>query len=1087
MSPICRAAILLVLAVPAWAEPKPDPEGGKFFSEKIQPILRENCFKCHSHSAEKIKGGLVLDSREALLNGGDNGPAIVPGEPGKSLIIDAVGYQDQDLQMPPKNKKLSDDQIALLTDWVKRGAPWDGSGVLKPSGQKMALRPKGGITAEDKQWWSFQPMGHPEVPPVAEVRWEPANEIDHFVHARLKQEGLEPAPRAERAALIRRLYFDLTGLPPSPDEVDDFVHDESPGAYEKVVDRLLESPRYGEHWGRHWLDLARYAESDGFKADDYRPEAWRYRDYVIKAFNEDKPYDRFVREQLAGDELYPGDLDALVATGFLRNGIYEYNNRDVALQWSNILNDLTDVTGDVFLGMGVQCARCHDHKFDPILQKDYYRLQAFFAPVLLRTDMRLSTPDQQAQYEAKLTVWKEKTADLREKIAAIEEPAKERAKEDAYKKFPPETQKILRKSAVERTPWEEQIFQLAFRQVEYEWDHLVNHMRGTEKDRIVALQKQLSAFDKEKPEAPPLVQCVSDIGPVASPVTIPKKANLGDIQPGILSVLDDKPAEIHSDLPYSTGRRAALARWLTDSTNPLAARVIVNRVWQYHFGRGLVGTSSDFGHLGDKPSHPELLDWLAQHFIADGWSLKKLHKLIVLSATYQQAATNPTATAQAAESEGGGRNPQLVDPENRLLWRANTKRLDAEEIRDAILSVTGELNLDPGGPSADFSKPRRSVYTKVLRNTKDAVLEAFDAPESFSSVSQRNVTTTPTQALLMMNGPWSLQRAKVLSTRLEKEGGSNDSWMVGEAYRLAFGRPASSGESEKALKFLDRQQYNIVLPKEKEQVAPFASDKIPFRDGRAAVITPGTTMDRLTVPNFTFSANGDFTAEAFIVLKTLYQDGEVRTIVSQWDGDRAHPGWTFGVTGMQSRYKPQTLVLQLRGDQAWTEKDAVEPIFSGLHIALGKPYFVAVSVKLADPSETGVTFYSKDLSNDDEPLQIATFAHKVTSGINAGVPLQIGARSAAATNLFDGLIDDVRLSDTPLAVEQLLLNNAAVSEHTIGYWKFENDPGVYRDSSPRAAHIQPRMIEPPRVNPGAAAFADFCHVLLNANEFLYTD
>ncbi len=1076
--------LLLALSLPALADDRsattPDAQ---FFDSEIHPILQEHCFKCHSHAAEKIKGGLVLDSREAVLAGGDSGPAVTPGDPEKSLLIDAIRYEDKDLQMPPKDQKLSAEQIALLEQWVKRGAPWGKEEDAHGGSQKMAVRPKGKITDEDRHWWAFQPITQPAVPAVADPGWLLNNEIDRFIQDRLKREGLAPAPAAEKIALIRRVTFDVTGLPPTPGEVESYVNDLAPDAYERLVDRLLASPRYGEHWARHWLDLARYAESDGYKADDYRSEAWRYRDYVIHAFNDDKPYNRFVQEQLAGDELFPGDLDALVATGFLRNGIYEYNNRDVAAQWTNILNDVTDVTGDVFFGLGIQCARCHDHKFDPILQKDYYRLQAFFAPMLMRDDVRLSAPNTQAEYEAKLAVWQDDTVKIRQQIAEIEEPAKQRAAEAAIKKFPPETQAILRTPEHKRSAWEEQIQQLAYRQVLYEWDHLVNHMRGTEKDRIVGLQKQLAAFDKEKPEAPPLVRCVSDVGPEAPPVTIPKKANFGAIEPGVLTVLDASPAAIKSELPYSTGRRATLARWLTEPSNPLTARVIVNRVWQFHFGRGLVGTSSDFGNLGDRPSHPELLDWLAQRLVEDGWSLKKLHRLMLLSATYRQAATNPAVVA----GESHGRTAALVDPENRLLWRANIRRLDAEEIRDAILSVTGKLEDREGGPSDDFFKPYRSIYTKVMRNTKDPVLEGFDAPESFSSVSQRNVTTTPTQALLMMNSAWALQSAKSFGRRLRHESSTDDARMVADAYRLALSRPPREAETSRALEFIDRQEGAIVPPPAQKQAAPFVSDKIPLRDGHAAAMTPGTPMERLTVPDHPALPSGDFTIEAYIVLKSLYEDGEVRTIASHWDGDKTHPGWSFGVTGKQSRYKPQTLVLLLCGDQPWSEKDPMEPIFSGLQIALGKPYFVAVTVKLGERGENGITFYTRDLSNDDEPLQSASFAHVVTSGIRSHAPLQIGARSAAVGNLFDGLIDDVRLSDAVLMPEQLLLNNAAISEHTAAYWKFEPDPGPYKDSSPHGVDISPRIVETPKVDPRAAAIADFCHVLLNSNEFIYTD
>ncbi len=1065
----CASILTFAGSVSALDATAPSKDDADFFTEKIRPILADNCFKCHSHAAEKIKGGLVVDSREAMLTGGDTAPAVVPGDPEKSLLIEAIRYTNTDLQMPPKNKKLSDEQIALLTEWIKRGAPWKDSG----SSQKMAVRPKGRITDDDRKWWAFQSIAVREAPAVADNGWC-INEIDHYVLSTLKAAGLEPAPAAGKRELIRRVYFDVIGLPPSPEEVDAFVADDSPDAYPKLVDKLLASPRYGEQWARHWLDLVRYADSDGFKIDELRPEAWRYRDYVIRAFNEDKPYDRFVEEQLAGDELFPDDLDARVATGYLRHGIYEYNNRDVAGQWTNMLNEITDVTGDVFLGLGMQCARCHDHKFDPILQKDYFRLQAFFSGLRLRDDLPLATTAQQTAHAEALKAWETKTTELREQIAAIEEPARKKAAEDAIKKFPPETQAILRKSNAERTPWEEQIAQLAFRQVLYEWDHLFNHMRGAEKDKLVALQKQLAAFDKDKPAALPAVQCATDIGTEAAPVLIPKKANLGPIAPGFPTVLEEQPAGIQA-MPNSTGRRAALARWLVQPSNPLTARVLVNRVWQWHFGRGIVGTTSDFGTLGDKPSHPELLDWLAHRFIDEGWSLKQLHRRILLSATYRQAASGTLAETT-----------RLKDPENRLLSHANIRRLDAEQIRDAILSTTGELKLESGGPARDAAQPCRSIYTKVLRNTHDAVLESFDAPDSFSSVPQRNVTTTPTQALLMMNGAWPLQRAKALSRRLQAGSSADLSRFVSDAYRLVLERSPSHSESERAMAFIDHEE-ELVPPAQEERPAPFLSEKMPLRDGRAAALTPGTSMERLTVPHPADFPATEFTVEAFTVVKSLYDTGEVRTIVSQWDGKAAHPGWSFGVTGKQSRYKPQTLVLLLRGDEPWTAKDPVEPVFSGLRVELGKPYFVAVSVRLSETGEQGITFYTKDLTNDDEPLQSATIPHRVTSGIRSTVPLQIGARSATGGNLFDGLIDDVRISNVVLPPERLLLNNAAISANTLGYWKFENDPGVYKDSSSHGADIAVPVLNAPKLDPRAAALMDFCHVLLNTNEFIYLD
>ncbi len=397
---------------------------------KALAIIEKSCAECHSHKLGKIKGSLALDTLAMALEGGDTGPALVPGNAQKSLLIKAIHYTDEDLQMPPKNKRLSADDIATLEQWVSAGAPWH----AKPSNaEAIAGRPArkpGRITDEDRAWWSYQPLAN-ITPPNSDGKNEKGekwarNSIDQFIAKRLSDAQLIPAPEADKLTLLRRVTFSVTGLPPTPEETSNFLADQSPQAYETLVDRLLSSPQYGEHWARYWLDLVRYADSDGFRIDDYRPSAWRYRDYVVKAFNSDKTYDRFVQEQLAGDELFPGNPEALIATGYLRHWIYEYNNRDVVTQRENILIDITDTTADVFMGVGLQCARCHDHKFDPLLQKDYFRLQAFFAPLLPRDDLVAATAQEQQNYAKALAVWNEKNAELRARIEVIEKPARAR-------------------------------------------------------------------------------------------------------------------------------------------------------------------------------------------------------------------------------------------------------------------------------------------------------------------------------------------------------------------------------------------------------------------------------------------------------------------------------------------------------------------------------------------------------------------------------------------------------------------------------------------------------------------------------------
>jgi hypothetical protein len=780
---------LAVLVLPACvAAAEPTREQADYFEKKVRPILTAHCFECHSR-AGKARGGLRLDSLASALKGGDAGPALAPGKPNDSLLVRAVEYHERRPRMPPSGK-LADEQVAVLREWVRLGAPWPGGSETKKA------RPRGTISDEDRRWWAFQPLGKATPPEVRDTEWA-KNPLDRFLRARLDAEGLEPSPPAGRAALIRRVTFDLIGLPPTPEEVEAFIEDRSADAYEKLVDRLLASPRYGERWARHWLDLARYAESDGFRIDDYRPNAWRYRDYVVGAFNADKPYDRFVREQLAGDELFPDDPDALAATGFLRHTIYEYNQRDVRTQWSNMLDELTDVTGDLFLGLGMGCARCHDHKFDPLLQRDYYRLRAFFAAMQPHDDLPLAKAARVAEHGKQLAAWERKTADLRAQIAAIEGPARARAEKDAVAKFPDDIQAMLTSPPDKRSPLEAQLAALAYRQVQYEFDRLDAKFKDEQKKQLLALRKELAAA-AEKPEPLPLALTLRDVGPEAPPTFLPKQKDGEPLAPGFPSVFDEGPARVTPPRGLaSTGRRTALAEWIVRPDNPLTARVIVNRVWQYHFGRGLVATASDFGRLGDPPTHPELLDWLARRFVQDGWSFKKLHRLIVTSAAYRQSATAPAPAAALKK-----------DPENRLLWRGTTRRLDAEQVRDSLLAATGRLDLTAGGPAVEPTQPRRTLYTKVRRNTRDPLLDAFDAPEGFASTAQRNVTTTPTQALLLINSSFMLQQAQAFAERLRREK-SDDAARLDRAFRLAFGRPPTDAERKGGLAFLDQQAKRI--------------------------------------------------------------------------------------------------------------------------------------------------------------------------------------------------------------------------------------------------------------------------------------
>jgi mono/diheme cytochrome c family protein len=1047
-------------------DPQPvDPKLAQFFEREIRPLLAERCFKCHGEG--KQQGSLRLDIRANLYTGGDSGPAVIPGNPDDSPLIQAVRHET--FEMPPDGK-LSDQQIEALVQWVKTGAVWPGDN--RAAGH---IRRPGQITNEDRKWWAFQPVQRPTPPVLDDNNWG-LNDIDRFIAEKRTAANLTPAPRADRTTLIRRVTFDLTGLPPTPAEVESFVNDPSPDAYERLVNRLLDSPAYGERMARLWLDLVRYADSDGYRADDYRPNAWRFRDYVIQSFNDDKPYDRFVQEQIAGDELFPGDPQALTATGYYRLGIYEYNIRDARGQWQVILDDITDTTSDVFMGVGLQCARCHDHKFDPLLQVDYYRLQSFFAGILPRDDLTASTADQRAAHAEAVKDWEAKTAELRAQIAEIEARPRASAAEDAITKFPDDVQAMIRKPVAERTPYEHQVAELAYRQVTYEWDRIERKLKADEKDRYLALKKELAKFDNIKPPDLPTIDCVTDLGPQAAEIFVPKRGK-EPVEPGFLTILDPEPAAIApiENNPQTTGRRAALARWLTSPDNPLTARVMVNRLWQQHFGRGLAANASDFGRLGEQPTHPELLDWLAAEFVDRGWSLKELHRLMLLSETYQQSADHPQPQA--------GR---LKDPENLLYWRGSLRRLDAEQLRDALYAVSGTLQLEPhGGEGVAGEQPRRSIYVRTMRNTRNQLLDAFDAPFWMSSAASRHVTTTPIQSLMLINSQFLLKQAEALEKRVRETPG-DDRERVSEVYRLLFGRDPSDAEAQAALTFLRAQAARIDVEQATSAAALFEYDRIPRRDGQAALVTPDHAPMR--VPRSESFPNGDFTVEAFFVLRSVYDSGAVRVIASVWSGKETDAGWSFGVTGKQSRRKPQTLVLQLIGKNAKGEL-AHDPVFSDHHIQLNKPYYAAAAVRMARPDGTPgeVTFSLKDLGNDDEPLLTASVPHQIVTGVAGDFPLTIGGRMSSKSDArFDGLIDDVRLSHTALAPAELLFTAEAAQDRTIGFWRFEPEPNVFADVSGHGLDITPTTSKPTTKHDAQRqAWIDLCHVLLNANEFLY--
>ena len=922
------------------------------------------------------------------------------------------------------------------------------------------------FTEADRAWWSFQPVREVAVPQVGNASWV-RTPVDRFILAKLEAAGLQPAAVASRDVLARRVYFEVLGLPPTREQVGEFVNDSTPEAWENLVDRLLNSPHYGERQARLWLDLVRYADSDGYKSDDYRPDAWRYRDYVISSFNDDKPYNRFLSEQLAGDELYPGDMQALVATGYLRHWIYEYNNRDAAGQWNTILNDITDTTADVFMGLGLQCARCHDHKFDPLLQSDYYRLQAFFAALDPRDSTGLLPAGEQTNRQLQLEKWETATSEVRRKIAEIQTPELEKAKEKAIAAFPPETQLLLGKPAGQRTSKEQQVANLAWRQVLYEWERVDARIKGDAKGQLVALRKELAAFDELKPSPLPTAATAADLGPQAPEVIIPRREATGNVLPGFPALLEPDPAVV-TPYPHSTGRRSALAAWLARPENPLTARVMVNRLWQQHFGKGLSATTSDFGTLGDPPSHPELLDWLARQFVRENWSVKKIHRLILTSAAWRQSHVSPVAE-----------KAKLADPENRLLWQWQTRRLEAEQIRDAIFQATGELDRTAGGPGVDHSKPRRAIYTKVLRNTRDPLTDVFDAPQNFQSTPVRDSTTTATQSLYLANSVFMAERAAAMAGELSALS-EQPAAQVEAAWWRTAGRLPTTEEREESLAFLDSAAAVVPIV----ALTGLTSHLMPQRNGKAVALAPGSALEHLVTDALSLPAEG-FSCETVALLHSIYATGSIRTLAGQWMAGASSSGWSFGVTGQKSRQKPQMPVFLISGPD---ENGVVvnEAVFSDITLQLDRSYYLGASFQPAAGGKPGsVTFYVQDLSNEDEGLQTSNVPHPVTRLTANPSPVFIGAAGNAPESLWDGLIDEMRLSRGFITPRSTILVQPAPGPDTLACWQFEPGRNLREEVGGR------RNLHPPK-GPGAAgsglhALTDLCHTLLSSSAMLYVE
>jgi hypothetical protein len=675
------------------------------------------------------------------------------------------------------------------------------------------------ITAEDRQHWAFVPPTRPELPNVGERAWV-RNPIDAFILVQLEENGLPHAPEADRATLLRRLSFDLIGLPPTPGELAAFLADTSPAAYEAQVDRLLASPHFGERWAQHWLDLARYADTDGFEFDQARPDAWRYRDWVVEAFNRDLPYDEFVRRQLAGDEVAPDDPSAFVATGFNRCYPDMVDLNDQGLRRQNALNDITETTGLVFLGLTIGCARCHDHKFDPIRQSDFYKLQAFFTPARFRDDYPLVSARERAASEATLRAGEAELATLQAELIRLEAPARA-----ALAPGPPPGLDDLaiaafQKGEAGRSPAEVRlVYEALAKDRRVEPEALSARLGPGADARRRGLLARLETVRKAAPPALPRARGLDETTPAAPPTYLLRRGEYGangpEVPPAFPAVLGPSEAAALPSIAAtstSTGRRSALAAWLTRPDHPLTARVIVNRLWQHHFGRGIVATPSDFGTMGEQPSHPELLDWLATELVAGGWSLKALHRLMVTSAAYRQS-TRPLPRAKE------------LDPENTLLWRQDRRRLDGEAIRDALLAASGRLNPRMRGPCvfpelpAELTKlsskgaiwplspraedrDRRSVYVFLRRNLRYPFFEAFDRPDTNASCPRRAVTTIAPQALSLLNGRIAHDAARALAARVAREAGPGPDARIARAYLLTLGRPPDDQEHRLAREFL---------------------------------------------------------------------------------------------------------------------------------------------------------------------------------------------------------------------------------------------------------------------------------------------
>jgi hypothetical protein len=771
----CLGSGVFLTATPLRAaEAAATPEQIAFFEKNIRPVLVKECYSCHATTAEKIRGGLTLDSRDGIRKGGDTGPAVVPGDVKKSLLISAIKHADENLKMPPK-KKLSDEVIADFEKWITMGAPDPRDGAAKVVKHEIDIE-------KGRQFWSFQPPRKVKAPAVKDDSW-PKSDIDRFLLAGLEAKGLKPVADTDARTLLRRLYFDLIGLPPAPEDVETFVKDytaKPQAALEAVVDKLLASPQFGERWGRHWLDVARYAESSGRSINFAYPYAWRYRDYVIDAFNKDKPYDQFIREQLAGDLLNAKDekekAEFLIATGFLAIGPKahdEFNRQQFVM---DVADEQIDATFQAFQGLTVACARCHDHKFDPIPQKDYYAVAGIFRST--ETCYGTIRVFQNIHPSATLSLPKDAGVTLH-----LEPLTTERRTE------------IEKQIKDTRDQMSQITGQNAFLQ------------RIFMQSRVSTLQSQLAQYEADGTPKPIAVGVREGRNISDSPLYIRgERSQPSDkVKRGFPQVLATKQPE----LDKTSGRRE-LAEWIASADNPLTTRVMANRIWLHLIGRGLVPTPDNFGASGLPVSHGALLDHLALSFSDNGWSVKKLVRTIVLSRAYQLSSRFDEKNFEA-------------DPDNVLVWRMPKRRLEAEALRDTMLSVAGRLDLTPpkgspvakggegnagfrfrGGPGGDpiATDTHRTVYLAIVRDGLPEMLTLFDFPDPSLIIGERATTTVPAQSLYMMNNPFVIKQAEAMADKLLEGEGEADAKLK-RAYQLCYSRPPSEKELKNAQKFLE--------------------------------------------------------------------------------------------------------------------------------------------------------------------------------------------------------------------------------------------------------------------------------------------